>query len=190
MSKLYFRYGAMGASKTANALMTDYNYRERNMQTRLYSPRIDTRSDIGAIASRIGLKEEAVSFGRDFDFLVDVKKNNVSGLSCIIIDESQFLTKEQVYQLSDIVDFYKIPVICYGLRTDFKGDLFEGSHWLFALADSIEEIKTICFCKSKATMNARIVDGKVGKEGEQIQIGGNEAYIALCRKHWKSGELE
>lgn len=190
MSKLYFRYGAMGASKTANALMTDYNYRERNMQTRLYTPAIDTRTNIGTVASRIGLKEEAVTFSPEFDFLDDAKKNNIENLSCIIIDESQFLTKKQVYQLSDIVDYYRIPVICYGLRTDFKGDLFEGSHWLFAIADSIEEIKTICFCKNKAIMNARIVNGKVVKEGEQIQIGGNESYIALCRKHWKKGELE
>jgi len=190
VAKLYFRYGAMGASKTANALMVEYNYIERNQIALLFKPSVDNRSGANIVKSRIGISKPARLIFDDTDIFKVVKSEVAKNIkiNCIIIDEVQFLNKENIFQLSEIVDKLKIPVIAFGLRTDFRGELFEGSKWLFALADSIEEIKTVCFCGKKAIMNARIVEGKVIKTGEQIKIGGNEAYIALCRKHWKEGE--
>ncbi len=191
MAKLYFRYGAMGASKTANALMVAYNYRERGQEVLLFKPSVDTRDSVRKISSRIGISTEAVVVSEK-DNLLETVRHRVDSdglLACIIVDEAQFLTKYQVEQLTDIVDTLNIPVIAYGLRTDFRGELFEGSQWLLAWADTIEEIKTVCFCSKKAVMNARIADGKVVKRGEQVKIGGNESYVALCRKHWKSGQL-
>lgn len=192
MAKLYFRYGAMGASKTANALMVEYNYIERNQKALLFKPSVDNRSGADIVKSRIGISKSARLIFKDTDVFKVVKKevDKKIKINCIIVDEVQFLSKENIFQLSEIVDRLKIPVIAYGLRTDFKGELFEGSKWLFALADSIEEIKTVCFCGKKAIMNARIIEGKVLKTGEQIKIGGNESYIALCRKHWKEGKTE
>ena len=181
MSKLYFRYGAMGSSKTANALMVWYNYSERGQTALLVKPQLDNRDGERIIASRAGLSEPCV-------FMEELPSLDLTGVACVIVDEAQFLTKEQVQQLVNIVDQKNIPVICYGLRADFQGNLFEGSHWLLAWADTIEEIKTVCWCGRKATYNARLVDGRVVKEGEQIQLGGNESYIALCRKHWAEGK--
>lgn len=191
MAKLYFRYGAMGASKTANALMVAYNYHERDQHALIFKPETDTREGKDVIKSRVGLTEKAHLLTRDENIRTNVEKELRNGVKvdCVIVDEAQFLSKQQVEQLSDIVDVLSVPVIAYGLRADFKGELFEGSLWLLAWADTIEEIKTVCFCSKKAIMNARILDGKVIKKGEKIKIGGNESYVALCRKHWKEGRL-
>lgn len=182
MAKLYFRYGAMGSSKTANAVMVQYNYRERGCQVLMLKPRLENRDGATIVRSRCGLEAEC-------RYVEDLPEIDLTGISCVIVDEAHFLTSSQVRALVDIVDDHNIPVICYGLRTDFRGELFEGSRELLCWADTIEEIKTICWCGRKATFNARIHDGKVVREGEQILLGGNSTYISLCRKHWKSGEI-
>ncbi len=191
MAKLYFRYGAMGASKTANALMVQYNYEERGKRALLFKPAIDNRDGEHIVKSRIGIFNEAHLVNDETDLFYDVDRLlRHENVDCVIVDESQFLSKAQVEQLTRIVDQLDVPVIAYGLRTDFQGELFEGSSYLLAWADSIEEIKTVCYCGRKATMNARLSNGKVVKNGDQIQIGGNESYIALCRDHWRSGSTE
>jgi thymidine kinase len=191
MAKLYFRYGAMGASKTSNALMVEYNYRERGQNAVILKPSIDTREGLSVIKSRLGIGKEAKLVFPDTDvFKMIDEMNTADMIDCVIIDEAQFLSGDQVFQLCRVVDELNIPVIAYGLRADFAGNLFSGSERLLALADTIEEIKTVCWCSKKATMNARVVNGKVVKEGEQIVIGGNESYIALCRKHWAQGKLK
>jgi len=182
MAKLYFRYGAMGSSKTANAIMVQYNYQERGQNALMLKPRLDNRDGDRTVGSRSGLNAPC----RYVEELDDI---DLTACNCVIVDEAQFLTKAQVQRLVDIVDNQGIPVICYGLRADFQGNLFEGSHWLMAWADSIEEIKTVCWCGRKAIMNARVANGAVVKSGEQIVLGGNESYVALCRKHWSRGEL-
>jgi len=182
MAKLYFRYGAMGSSKTANAVMVRYNYQERGQKALMLKPRLDTRDGERIVGSRCGLFAPC-SYVEELDQLP------LSDYDCLIVDEAQFLKKEQVRRLVEIVDEMHIPVICYGLRSDFQGNLFEGSQWLLAWADTIEEIKTVCWCGKKATCNARVLNGQVTKTGEQIQLGGNESYVALCRKHWEKGEL-
>ncbi len=190
MAKLYFRYGAMNSSKTANALMVKFNYEERSQQVMLMKPSVDVRDGPGIMKSRAGLTSACVLLEKTGSPLALVlAQTQVTALHCLIIDEAQFLTKEQVFELTDIVDAYNIPVICYGLRADFLGNLFEGSLWLLALADTIEEVKTICWCGRKAIMNARIKDGVIVRAGEQIVLGGNEQYISLCRQHWKKGEI-
>ena len=182
MAKLYFRYGAMGSSKTANAIMVQYNYHERGQSALMLKPRLDNRDGERIVGSRSGLSAPCA-------FVEELPGMDLSFYDCIIVDEAQFLKKDQVQQLVDIVDELDIPVICYGLRADFQGNLFEGSQWLMAWADTIEEIKTVCWCGRKATCNARLMGGKVVKAGEQIVLGGNESYVALCRKHWARGEL-
>ena len=182
MAKLYFRYGAMGSSKTANAIMVQYNYHERGQNALMVKPRLDNRDGERIVGSRSGLSAPCI-------YMEELETVDLSAYNCIIVDEAQFLKKAQVAQLVQIVDEMNIPVICYGLRADFRGELFEGSTWLMAWADTIEEIKTVCWCGRKATCNARVVDGKVAREGEQIVLGGNESYVALCRRHWKTGEL-
>ncbi len=190
MAKLYFRYGAMGASKTSNALMVEYNYFERGQNAVIFKPSIDTRDGIDIVKSRIGLVKKARIFcPNDNAFEILSKMNAVKKIDCVLIDEAQFLTPAQVMQLCRVVDELNIPVIAYGLRADFAGNLFPGSERLLAMADTIEEIKTVCWCSKKAIMNARVVDGKVVKEGEQVMLGGNESYVALCRKHWAEGNL-
>ncbi len=187
MAKLYFYYSAMNAGKTTTLLQSSYNYRERGMATLLYLPIIDNRKEIGKIASRIGLMDDAIAFDKDFNFFDDIKKaiDREKNLKCILIDEAQFLTKVQIKQLTEVVDQLRLPILTYGLRTDFLGETFEGSRYLLAWADELIEIKTICHCGSKATMNVRIDSrGKVVKEGAQAEIGGNERYISLCRKHF------
>ena len=186
MAQLYFKYGAMGSSKTANALMTRFNYEERGQQTLLVKPRLDTRDGDHMVVSRIGLKYPCIYF----DELQALTIMELQQNACIIVDEAQFLTKAQVEKLVEIVDDRHVPVIAYGLRTDFQGNLFEGSQWLLAWADTIEEVKTICWCGKKATCNARILDGKVVKDGAQVMLGGNESYVSLCRKHWTEGKLK
>ena len=184
MAKLYFRYGAMGSSKTANALMVHYNYWERGKNALLLKPAVDVRDGKDRIKSRCGLEAEAQLF-----HTLDLEKVKAGEYDCLIVDEAQFLSKEDVELLCRIVDLYDVPVICYGLKTDFQGNFFAGSQWLLARADTIEEVKTICWCGRKATCNARL-DGKGGitKVGEQVVLGANDKYIGLCRKHWYLGD--
>jgi thymidine kinase len=186
MAQLYFKYGAMGASKTANVLMARFNYEERGQQTLLVKPRMDTRDGDHMVASRIGLSYPCIYF----DELKQLTIMELQQNACIFVDEAQFLTREEVMHLVYLVDDLEIPVICYGLRADFKGELFPGSEALLAWADKLEEMKTICWCGKKATFNARFDStGKVLKEGEQVVLGANDQYIGLCRKHWRSGDL-
>ena len=186
MAQLYFKYGAMGSSKTANALMTRFNYEERGQKTLLVKPRLDTRDGDHMVVSRIGLTYPCIYF----DEMQQLSVMELQQNACVIVDESQFLSREQVKYLTDIVDDMNVPVICYGLRADFKGDLFPGSQALLAWADVIEEVKTICWCGKKATCNARFDErGVVLKEGAQVVLGANDCYIGLCRKHWKAGDL-
>ena len=187
MSKLYFYYSAMNAGKSTVLLQSSYNYKERGMRTLLFTPAIDTRTGIGQIQSRIGLASEAIPLKDDDDLLTYVQIAHVAEpVSCVLIDEAQFMTKEQVRQASDIADILRIPVLCYGLRTDFQAQLFPGSAELLALADNLIELKTICHCGRKATMNLRVTaEGKAVKEGAQVEIGGNDRYVAMCRRHFK-----
>ena len=189
MAKLYFKYGAMGSSKTANALITKFNYEERGMKVWLIKPSLDDRDGADTVKSRIGLKAEAVVISKDTDIFTEFKK--YSDCHVIIADECQFFTKEQINQLRKIVDELNIPVLCFGLRTDFLTNLFEGSRRLFEIADSITEIKTICSCGEKATVNARIGEnGQVITDGGQILIGGNDSYIAMCHACWQKAIKE
>ena len=184
MSKLYFKYGAMGSSKTANALITKFNYEERGMKVWLIKPSIDTRDGAGIVKSRIGLSAsaEVITPERDLFAGLAEKKN----CHVIIADECQFFTVAQIDQLRRIVDELNIPVLCYGLRTDFLTHLFEGSRRLLEVADSVTEIKTICSCGDKAIVNARIdCTGKIVTEGGQIMLGGNDSYVAMCHRCWK-----
>lgn len=179
MAKLYFKYGAMGSSKTANALITKFNYEERGMKVWLIKPSIDTRDGFDNITSRIGLSATADVICEN-DNIADLL-NQKNGIDVIICDECQFLSAQHIDQLRSIVDFSDIPVMCFGLRTDFRTQLFEGSKRLFEVADSITEIKTICSCGAKATVNARVDEnGFVITEGEQVYLGGNDSYIAMC----------
>lgn len=186
MAKLYFRYGVMGSSKTANALMVRYNYEERGQDALLVKPAVDQRDGAKFVASRAGLAHPCIYFSE----LRDMAAEALKPYACVIVDEAQFLSREEVRYLSYLVDDLGVPVICYGLRADFKGDLFPGSAELLASADVIEEIKTICWCGKKALCNARFDEnGVVLKEGAQVVLGANDQYIGLCRKHWKTGDL-
>ena len=189
MAKLYFYYSAMNAGKSTILLQSSYNYRERGMNTLILLPEIDTRFEKGKVTSRIGLEADAMIFNTaDNLYRLAEKHHADEPLHCILVDEAQFLTKRQVRQLSDVCDRLDVPVMTYGLRTDFQGNLFEGSQQLLAWADILSEIKTICHCGRKATMVLRIgADGKAIKDGRQIQIGGNERYISVCRLHFKAG---
>ena len=184
MAKLYFKYGAMGSSKTASALITKFNYEERGMRVWLIKPSLDTRDGVGTIRSRIGLEAEGFAVWPQTDLLAEYTARR--DIHVIIADECQFFTSAQVDQLRRIVDQYDIPVLCFGLRTDFLTHMFEGSMRLFEVADSITEIKTICACGKKAIVNARIDgSGKVLTDGGQIMIGGNDSYVAMCHSCWK-----
>ncbi len=186
MAKLYFRYGAMGSSKTANALMVEYNYYERGKKALLVKPKLDSRDGDYTIRSRIGLAKEGILLEQ----LTAMSDEDLKKFDCVIVDEAQFATKAQVEFLVHIVDDLEVPVICYGLRTDFRREFFEGSLWLMAWADKIEEIKTVCWCGRAATCNARIgEDGHMVREGEQVMMGGNDRYISLCRRHHMQGNL-
>ncbi len=189
MAKLYFYYSAMNAGKSTILLQSSYNYRERGMNTLVFAPDFDLRFGTGKVASRIGLESEAISFSQhDNLFKIVEKSHSIAPVHCTLVDEAQFLTKQQVRQLTDVCDQLGIPVLTYGLRTDFQGNLFEGSMYLLAWADSMQEIKTICHCGRKATMVLRLDSrGVPVKEGEQVEIGGNERYVSVCRKHFKQG---
>jgi thymidine kinase len=185
MAKLYFYFAAMNAGKSTVLLQSSYNYHERGMQTLLFTPAIDDRYQTGTVHSRIGLSEEALVFSAYDDLYKKVMSLNQK-YACILIDEAQFLTRDQVYQLTEITDKLGIPVLAYGLRTDFRGELFEGSQYLLAWADELVEIKTICHCGRKATMILRLNEqGEAITEGDQVLIGGNDLYSSTCRKHFK-----
>ena len=187
MAKLHFHYSTMNAGKTTLLLQAAHNYRERGMTPYLLTAQLDVRVGPGKIGSRIGLKAEAETFTPDddmFDLIHD--RLNIGPVACVFIDEAQFLTKTQVWQLARVVDDMGVPVMCYGLRVDFRGELFPGSAALLALADEMREVRTICHCGKKAIMVVRQSgDGRVLTEGAQVQIGGNDTYISLCRRHWR-----
>jgi thymidine kinase len=191
MAKLHFYYSAMNAGKSTTLLQSSYNYKERDMDTLLYIPKIDDRSGEGVIGSRIGLESNAFPFPNDFDLYEHAKQELKANpnIKCVLVDEAQFMTKDQVKQLCNITTELSIPVLAYGLRSDFLGEPFEGSKYLLAWADELNEIKTICFCGRKATMNMRIdEEGKAVRHGKQIEIGGNDRYVAVCRKHFYEGK--
>ncbi|PVH30370.1 thymidine kinase [Pararhodobacter oceanensis] len=187
MAKLYFHYSTMNAGKSTILLQASHNYRERGMQTYLITAQFDRRAGEGRIASRIGIGDDADTFGQGEDLFAKIKARLDQGpCACIFIDEAQFLTREQVWQLANVVDDLNIPIMCYGLRVDFRGELFPGSAALLALADEMREVRTICHCGKKATMVVRMgADGHALREGAQVQIGGNETYVSLCRRHWR-----
>lgn len=187
MAKLYFYYSTMNAGKSTTLLQSSYNYRERDMNTLVYTAAIDDRFSVGKVTSRIGISQDAFLFRSETNLFDEINEHiKKEKVHCVLVDEAQFLSKQQVYQLSDVVDKFKIPVLCYGLRTDFQAELFEGSKYLLAWADQLEELKTICYCGRKANFVLRLNDqGEVIKEGAQIQIGGNDSYLSVCRLHYK-----
>ncbi len=191
MAKLYFYYASMNAGKSTTLLQADFNYRERGMATMLWTAALDNRFDLGAITSRIGLQHQAHQFSPDTDLFAAVMAEHdrlsETGcpLACVLVDEAQFLTKEQVFHLARLADERDIPVVCYGLRTDFQAELFPGSAALLGIADALVELKGVCECGRKATMNLRVdATGHAVLDGAQTEVGGNDRYVALCRKHF------
>ncbi|WP_018690108.1 thymidine kinase [Ahrensia kielensis] len=187
MAKLYFNYATMNAGKSTMLLQASYNYRERGMKTMLFTAALDNRAGERVIASRVGLEEMAETFEAGDDLYARIEAR-LSGdrIHCIFIDEAQFLSHEQVWQLGRVVDRLNVPIMAYGLRVDFQGNLFPGSQTLLAIADELREVRTICRCGRKATMVVRLDgDGKVTREGDQVKIGGNDTYVSLCRAHWE-----
>ncbi|MEM7278270.1 MAG: thymidine kinase [Pseudomonadota bacterium] len=187
MAKLYFYYSSMNAVKSTALLQSSYNYRERGMNTLLLAPELDHRYGIGRVTSRIGLEASARTFRNDDNLEKIVSDSHAKNpLHCVLVDEAQFLSKQQVYELGNVADEQRIPVLCYGLRTDFQGEPFEGSQYLLAWADNLKEIKAICHCGSKATMVVRADEnGNTMTAGSQVEIGGNDRYVSLCRQHFK-----
>ncbi len=187
MPKLYFYYSSMNAGKSTNLLQSSYNYKERGMHTLVLAPSFDDRFGAGKVTSRIGIETEATTFNSETDLLDVVSAMHAEeNLHCVLIDEAQFLTRDQVFQLSELTDNLNIPVLAYGLRTDFQGEPFEGSKYLLAWADNLKELKAICHCGRKATMVLRTdADGNPVTEGSQVEIGGNDRYVSMCRKHFK-----
>lgn len=193
MAKLYFYYSAMNAGKSTVLLQSSYNYRERGMNSLIFIPHKGSRYEKGKIASRIGLESEAINFSSQANLFESVKEYLALSheTRCVLVDEGHFLTKMQVWQLTEIVDKFDIPVMVYGLRSDFRGQPFEGSQYLLAWAESLVEIKTICHCGRKATMNLRIDEkGQTVQTGAQFEVGGNERYVSVCRQHFKEGKLQ
>jgi len=189
MAKLYFYYSAMNAGKTTTLLQSAHNYRERGMRTLIFTPALDDRAGkAGVVASRIGLRSEGAAFGAQDDLMARTEADIAAHgkLDCVLVDEAQFLSKAQVWQLSEVVDRLRIPVLCYGLRTDFRGELFEGSQYLLAWADELSEIKTICHTGKKATMTVRVDEqGRAVQAGPQVEIGGNDRYVSVSRAEFK-----
>jgi thymidine kinase len=187
MAKLYFYYSSMNAGKSTSLLQSSNNYRERGMNTVVMAPRLDDRYGVGKVTSRIGLETEATTFTPE-DNLFEIVSAMIAAepLHCVLIDEAQFLTKDQVFQLGEVTDALHIPVLAYGLRTDFQGEPFEGSKYLLAWSDNLRELKAICHCGTKATMVIRMDEsGKAVREGSQVEIGGNDRYVSMCRRHFK-----
>ncbi len=187
MAKLYFYYSTMNAGKSTTLLQSSFNYRERGMHTLLLTAAFDDRFGKGKVASRIGLEQNADLFDTDLNlFQHIIRRNTEHNIDCVLVDEAQFLSKDQVWQLSEVCDQLKIPVLCYGIRTDFQGQLFPGSQWLLAWSDELHELKTICHCGKKANMVVRVDEnGQAITEGSQVEIGGNDRYVSLCRLHFK-----
>ncbi|CDZ34512.1 Thymidine kinase [Neorhizobium galegae bv. officinalis] len=187
MAKLYFHYATMNAGKSTMLLQASYNYRERGMRTAIFTASLDDRAGQGRVASRIGLSSDAIPFGPSDDLFSDIEAMHAEEpVACVFVDEAQFLSPEQVWQLARISDRVGIPVMTYGLRTDFQGKLFPGSLELLAIADELREVRTICHCGRKATMVVRLdEEGRLVREGAQVDVGGNEKYVSLCRRHWE-----
>jgi len=187
MAKLYFYYSSMNAGKSTSLLQSSYNYKERGMNTLVLAPQLDNRFGVGKVASRIGIESDATTFATDTNLFDLVETTiNKEPLHCVLIDEAQFLTRDQVFQLTEVTDKLHIPVLAYGLRTDFQGEPFDGSKYLLAWADTLKELKAICHCGTKATMVLRLdTEGNAVREGSQVEIGGNDRYISMCRKHFK-----
>lgn len=187
MAQLYFYYSAMNAGKSTALLQSSYNYQERGMRSLVYTAEIDNRYGSGKVSSRIGLSSPAKLYNPSTNLYNEIRDEHLSDpVHCVLVDESQFLTREQVHALSNVVDELDIPVLCYGLRTDFRGELFGGSQYLLAWSDKLVELKTICFCGRKASMVLRLdQEGRPYNQGEQVVIGGNERYVSVCRKHYK-----
>lgn len=186
MAKLYFYYASMNAGKSSTLLQTAFNYGERGMRVSLWTAALDDRPGFGAISSRIGLASDALRFEQGTDIANRVLEDHAEApIACVLVDEAQFLTRDQVWQLARLADSAGIPVLCYGLRTDFQGELFPGSAVLLGIADALVEMKAVCDCGRKATMNLRVdANGKAVREGEQTEIGGNDRYVAMCRRHF------
>ncbi len=190
MAQLYYRYSTMNAGKSIELIKVAYNYEERGKRVLVLVPSVDDRHGKGIVSSRIGVSREAIVTNDDTNILkLFMEENEKKKIDCVLVDECQFLKKHHVQELVEVVDSYETPVLAYGLKNDFKNELFEGSYYMLVYADKIEEIKTICWCGRKATMVARIVDGKFVKSGEQIVIGGNDMYVSLCRKHYNDGRV-
>lgn len=190
MAQLYYRYSTMNAGKSIELIKVAYNYEERGKRVLVFTPAIDDRSGVGIVSSRIGIQRDALPITDDTNLLdVFMKENAKETVDCVLIDECQFLRKHHIQELVEIVDSCDVPVLAYGLKNDFRNELFEGSYYMLIYADKIEEIKTICWCGRKATMVARVVDGKFVKEGQQIVVGGLDMYVSLCRKHYNDGRL-
>lgn len=190
MAQLYYRYSTMNAGKSIELIKVAYNYEERGKRVLVLVPSVDDRYGKGVVASRIGVSREATMVNEETNLLkLFMGENEKEKIDCVLVDECQFLLKHHVQELVEIVDSYDTPVLAYGLKNDFRNELFEGSYYMLVYADKIEEIKTICWCGRKATMVARLVDGKFVKTGEQIVIGGNDMYVSLCRKHYNDGRL-
>lgn len=191
MAQLYYRYSTMNAGKSIELIKVAYNYEEREKRVLTLVPSVDDRYGLGIVTSRIGIQRPAVMVSDDTNILeLFLTENAQQKIDCVLVDECQFLKKHHVQELVEIVDSCDVPVLAYGLKNDFKNELFEGSYYMLVYADKIEEIKTICWCGRKATMVARVVDGKFVKQGEQVLVGGNDMYVSLCRKHYNDGRLE
>jgi thymidine kinase len=188
MAQLYFYYSAMNAGKSTSLLQSAYNYRERGMHSIIYTAALDDRYGVGKVTSRIGLQTDAQLYAKEDNLFTSINNDHSKQkLDCVFIDEAQFLTKEQVRQLVDVVDELRVPVLAYGLRTDFLGETFEGSHYLLAWADKLSELKTVCHCGRKASFVVRLDEnGNAVTGGDQVQIGGNDTYESMCRKHFKA----
>lgn len=191
MAQLFYKYSTMNAGKSIELIKVAYNYEERGKRVLCLTPSADKRSGIGVISSRVGLQRDALPIDEETNILqLFMRENEKQQISCVLIDECQFIKKHHVLELVEIVDSCNVPVMAYGLKNDFRNELFEGSYYLLVYADKIEEIKTICWCGRKATMVARVVDGKAVKEGEQILVGGMDMYVPLCRKHYNDGRIK
>ena len=190
MAQLYYRYSTMNAGKSIELIKVAYNYEERGKHVMTLIPSTDNRYGTGVITSRIGVQREAMVVTDETNILeLFMRENEKHKIDCVLLDECQFLKKHHVQELVEIVDSFEVPVLAYGLKNDFRNELFEGSYYMLIYADKIEEIKTICWCGRKATMVARIVDGQFVKQGQQIMVGGNDLYVSLCRKHYNDGRL-
>lgn len=191
MAQLYFRYSTMNAGKSIELIKVAYNYEERGKRVLTLVPSADNRYGTGVITSRIGIQRQAIMVSQDSNILeIFMREREKDAIDCVLIDECQFLKKHHVQELVEIVDSFNVPVLAYGLKNDFRNEMFEGSYYMLIYADKIEEIKTICWCGRKATMIARIVNGEFVKKGEQVVIGGNDMYVSLCRKHYNDGRYK